>query len=322
MEQNKLISFVIPCYRSENTIGCVIDEVISVVQSMDGYDYEIICVDDFSPDNVYDVICRYSHENSHIKGLRFARNFGQHAALLAGIKESSGDMVVTIDDDGQCPVDHIEEMIRPLEEGYDISFARYGIKAQSIVKNIGSAINEYTTNVLVNKPKDIQLSNFMVFKRFIADEVSKYEGPYPYLSGLLFRSGQRVINVPMKERKRIAGSTNYSFKRMVSLWVSGFTAFSIKPLRFATYMGLFIAACGILYGVIIFVRRLLLQQMSVPGWSSIIVLTSVLGGLILFVLGIIGEYIGRIYMTVNQTPQFVIEKHINCEEESDVRINR
>lgn len=305
------LSFVIPCYRSEKTVAAVIDEIIDYVRQTGECDYEIIAVDDHSPDNVYGVLTGLAENNRRIKVIRFAKNFGQHAALLAGIRASLGDFVIVLDDDGQCPLDQLTGLLAPLHNGYDISIAQYGKKAQSRFKNFGSAVNEYSANILIDKPREIQMSNYMAFKRFIADEISRYDGPYPYLSGLLFRSDHNVANVPMKERVRTVGTSNYTFHKMFALWVSGFTAFSIKPLRFAIFAGSSIASLGLLYGLYIVIRKLFYNDLPIPGWSSLIVLTAFLGGLILLVLGIIGEYVGRIYMTVNQTPQYVVSERIN-----------
>lgn len=314
MESNrkKLISFVIPCYRSEQTVGAVIAEIFDTIGKMPKFDCEIIAVDDHSPDHVFEVLGNLSKQDSRIKLIRFAKNFGQHAGLLAGIRASVGDYVVTVDDDGQCPVDRLTEMIEPLENGWDISIAQYGKKKQSWFKNLCSKTNEIAANLLIDKPKHIQMGNFMAFKRFIAEEICRYTGPYPYLSGLFFRASVQVINIPMEERKRMQGGTTYTLKKLFALWINSFTAFSIKPLRAITVLGSFVACIGIIYGIVVLVRKLVNPAIAV-GWSSIIVLISILGGLILFSLGLIGEYVGRIYMSVNNTPQYVIGESVNLD---------
>ncbi len=303
------LSFVIPCYRSERTIEWVIQEIIEVTGKLNRT-YEIIAVDDNSPDHVYDVLAGLARENRNIKVIHFSKNFGQHAGLMAGIRSSVGDVVVVLDDDGQCPLDHLSDLILPLEKGWDIAIAQYGRKKQSFFKNVCSNLNEIAANILVDKPKDLQMGNFMAFKRFIADEISRYAGPYPYLSGLLFRSSGHLANVPMQERARMEGGTTYTLRKLFSLWLNSFTAFSIKPLRFASLAGMVIAAVGFFYGAVIIVQKLANPAVAV-GWSSLVVLQTILGGLILLVLGLIGEYLGRIYMSINQTPQYVIDQTIN-----------
>ena len=307
------LSFIIPCYRSEKTIESVVSEISETVKNLSIDDYEIIAVDDCSPDNVYEVLKKLSLTDPRIKAIRFSKNFGQHAGMIAGVQHSSGNICVFMDDDGQCPIDHLGELIKPLYEDFDVAIVEYGKKKQSLFKNIGSVFNEIVANLLIDKPKEIQMGNFMAFKRFVADEIARYKGPYPYISGLLFRSSARVINVPMEERERMEGGTTYTLKKLVALWVNSFTAFSIKPLRMATLAGSFAAILGLILAVVTVIRKIVTPIMTM-GWSSTISVILVLGGLILFVLGIIGEYIGRIYMSINETPQYVIaEKTGNLE---------
>lgn len=303
------ISFIIPCYKSEKTIGYVIDEISAMTERLIISNYEVICVDDCSPDNVYGALVKISNLNPNVRAIRFSKNFGQHAGIIAGIRYSRGNICVILDDDGQCPLDQIDALIQPLSQGYDVSMAFYSKKKQSLFKNAGSKFNDIVAKLLIDKPKDIQMTNFIAFKRFIADEISRYHGPYPYISGLLFRSSAKVINVPMEERERMAGGTTYTFKKLVALWTNSFTAFSIKPLRIATIVGSGAAVFGVILAVVTAVRKIIIPAITI-GWSSTISVILVLGGLILFVLGIIGEYIGRIYMSINETPQYVIaEKH-------------
>lgn len=307
------LSFIIPCYRSENTIGNVINEIRDTVKKISVDDYEIIAVDDCSPDNVYEVLKGLSSEDPHVRVMRFSKNFGQHAGMIAGVQHSKGNICVFLDDDGQCPIDRLDELIKPLYNGYDVAIVEYGKKNQSLFKNIGSTFNEIAANLLIDKPKDIQMGNFMAFRRFVADEIARYKGPYPYISGLLFRSSARVINVPLKERERMAGGTTYTFRKLVALWINSFTAFSIKPLRMAVIAGIFAAVIGLILAVVTVIRKIVTPVMTV-GWSSTISVILVLGGLILFVLGIIGEYIGRIYMSINETPQYVIAEMNNFDD--------
>lgn len=308
------ISFVIPCYRSEKTIGRVISEIINVVSNMDKTDYEIIAVDDNSPDRVFKVLGGIAKNDKKVKVVRLAKNFGQHAGMLAGLHFATGNICVFLDDDGQCPIDKLEELISPLYNDWDVAIAEYGIKKQSLFKNLGSIFNEIVANILIDKPKDIRMGNFIALKKYVAEELVYYSGPYPYVSGLLFRSSARVINVPMEERYRLEGGTTYTFRKLVALWLNSFTAFSIKPLRFATFIGSMFSVFGILFAVYVIIKKIRNPLITV-GWSSTMSVILILGGLILFVLGIIGEYIGRIYMSINRTPQYVIRERINIEDD-------
>lgn len=310
------ISFVIPCYRSECTIKKVIDEIICVVRKIDETDYEIIAVDDNSPDSVFEVLRKIAAEDKKIKAIRLAKNFGQHSGMMAGLHFATGNICVFVDDDGQCPIDKLEELIAPLHTSWDVSIAKYRKKKQSIFKNMGSVFNEIVANLLIDKPKNIRMGNFMAFKKYVADELTRYDGPYPYVSGLLFRSSAKIINVSMEERHRLEGGTTYTFRKLVALWLNGFTAFSIKPLRFATIVGGVFSISGIVYAFVIIVRKFIHPLIAI-GWSSTVSIVLILGGFTLFVLGIIGEYIGRIYMSINGTPQYVIRDKVNIEKETD-----
>lgn len=313
----KKLSFIIPCYRSENTIESVVREIIeNVLKLHGGYDYEIIAINDQSPDNVYEVLKRLAKENRKIKAVSMAKNFGQHAGMIAGVNLAAGDYIVFLDDDGQCPIDRLEDMISPLENGWDISIAQYGKKKQSMFKNMCSSINERAANLLIDKPRHLQMGNFMAIKRFVADEIKRYKGPYPYISGLLFRSSARIINVPMEERVRLEGNTTYTLKKLFSLWLNSFTAFSIKPLRMATFFGSLVSVTGFIYCIVVVCRKIMTPAIAV-GWSSLMAVLLLLGGMILLVLGLIGEYLGRIYMSLNETPQYVIRETVNVRDENE-----
>lgn len=311
MGENNLVSFVIPCYRSEKTIQRVVDEICEVVKEYE-YSYEIILINDFSPDNLMNVL-RELAENPCIKVISFSKNFGQHAGMLAGLRVAKGENVVILDDDGQCPVKHVNDLLKPLSEGYDAVFAEYGKKKQSAFKNLCSNIHGFVTNILTEKPNEIEMTNFIALSRTVVDEIIRYEGPYPIISGLIFRSVRRIANVPMPERERMEGGTNYNLRRLFELWLNTFSAFSIKPLRFAAFLGIMSSLGGLVFALVIIFRKIANASVTI-GWTSTIALNLILGGLILFVLGLMGEYIGRIYMTINSTPQYVIKECINIEE--------
>ena len=197
MAKKKLISFVIPCYASEGSVGLVIDEIRDVIrQRQDLYDYQIVAVNDSSPDHVMDVLRSYAARDPKVCAIDLAKNGGRHNALMCGCHFAEGDYVVFIDDDQQCPCDRFWDLIDPLVNGnYDVSIARYPQKKQSGFKNFGSRVNDMAANWLLGKSKDLKFSNFSVMKKFVRDEVIKYTNPYPYLSGLMLRSTGRVCNV-------------------------------------------------------------------------------------------------------------------------------
>jgi undecaprenyl-phosphate 4-deoxy-4-formamido-L-arabinose transferase len=317
MEKKIKISFVIPCYKSEHTIKPVTDEIINIVSMKKEYDYEIICVNDKSPDNVWDVLKELAGNNKKIKAINLCKNRNKTGAEMAGLGASTGDIVILMDDDGQCPMDRLWDLIKPLEDGHDVSMAKYNKYKQSKFKDFGTVFNRKMTEYVIDKPKDVYFTNFMAFRRYIVDEVIKYKNPYPYIEGLLLRTTSDFVNVPMEERNRKEGKSTFTFKKLVSMWFNGFTAFSIKPLRVSTLIGAITAFVGFIYGLYIIIVKLV-DPSNVPvGYSSIIAIMLFVSGLIMLMLGMIGEYIGRIYISINNSPQYVIKEELNIGDNDD-----
>lgn len=308
------ISFVIPCYRSEKTVQKVYTEIVEVLQQKKEYSYEIIMVNDASPDNVLKVLVDLSKLDANVKVIDCAKNMGKHAALMAGFRYVTGDYIVCVDDDYQCPVDRLWDLIKPLEEDYDVSIAKYGIKKQSRFKNFGSWMNGIMMTYMIGKPKELQFANFTAMKRFVVDEIVKYDNPYSYVNGLILRTTNKIANVPMEERKRLEGTGGYTLRKSLKLWINGFTAFSILPLRIAIYLGLFFSVIGFLTGIITVIRKLL-NPLILAGYTSTIAVMLFIGGIMLFMMGILGEYIGRIYMCINRAPQYIVRKTWNLGED-------
>lgn len=310
----KKISFVIPCYCSANTISDVVDEISSTMQELPDYCYEVVLVNDCSPDGTFQAIREICKKNPCVKGINLARNFGQHAALMAGFHNLTGDIVVCLDDDGQTPADEVGKLLQQIENGFDVAYASYEHKQHSGFRNFGSKVNKKMTEILLGKPKDLFISSYFAAKRYIIDEMIRYEGCYPYVIGLVLRATKNICNVPVNHRRREQGQSGYTLGKLLSLWMNGFTSFSVKPLRIATYFGVACAGAGFCYLLAIIVRYALLQSAPM-GWSSIVALMLIMGGVILLVLGMIGEYIGRIYMCVNATPQFLVKEVITYKTE-------
>lgn len=301
------ISFVIPCYRSEKTIENVVGEISRTMQNSEQYSYEIILVNDSSPDKTYEVLCKLAEQDDHIIAVNLAKNFGQHAALMAGFHQVTGDVVVCLDDDGQTPADEVGKLLDKIEEGYDVVYASYEHKQHSGFRNWGSRLNGKMTEIMLGKPKELSVTSYFAAKRFIIEEMKRYQCCYPYVIGLVLRSTRNICNVPVMHRAREEGRSGYTLTKLLSLWMNGFTSFSVKPLRMATYLGAFSAVCGFIYIIEIVVRYFFLQTAPM-GWSSTMAVMLLLGGVILIVLGLIGEYVGRIYMCANAAPQFVVKE--------------
>ena len=303
------ISFVIPCYRSENTVGGVVDEIVETITAHGGYDYEIILVNDNSPDRVIDTIKALSAANPKVKGLDLSRNFGQHSAIMAGFTYLTGDIVVCLDDDGQTPANEVGKLLGKLEEGYDVCYASYGKKQHSGFRNFGSKVNELMTRIMLGKPKELKVSSYFAAKRFIVDDMLRYEQSYAYVIGLVLRATKNVANVEVNHRARSVGESGYTLAKLFSLWFNGFTAFSIKPLRIATGIGCFCACSGFLYGIYTIIKKLVLVDVQ-AGFSALMSVLVFIGGMIMLMLGLIGEYIGRIYICMNNSPQYVIREKV------------
>lgn len=310
----KKVSFVIPCYRSEKTLEHVVAEINDKMKELIAYSYEIVLVNDCSPDGTLAVIRRLCEADERIKGISFAKNFGQHAALMAGIRQSEGDYVVCLDDDGQTPANEVDKLLEKLDEGFDAVYAKYEHKQHSLYRNLGSKVNEIMTRVMLEKPRKLYVSSYFAIRRFVAEDMIRYENSYPYVIGLVLRATKNITNVIVRHREREEGSSGYTFKKLINLWFNGFTAFSVKPLRIATALGVFSACAGFLYGVYTIIKRLV--NPTVPmGFSALMAALVFFGGMIMIMLGLIGEYIGRIYISINNSPQYVIRERMNCGEE-------
>ena len=315
MEENKkLISFVIPCYASEHSVALVIQEIRDTVAQRPEYDYEVVAVNDCSPDNVLEVLKAEAERDYKVKVLDLAKNGGRHSALMAGYHVARGDYVCCLDDDCQCPLDRFWDLLAPLErDEADVAIAKYTKKKESGIKNLGSWVNDVGSTWLLNKPRELHFSNFSVMRRFIRDQVIRYQNPYPYVSGLMFQATSRVVNVVMEDRERTIGVGHYTLRKSLALLINAFTSFSVKPLRLAIYVGFATAGAGFLYGIWTIIRRLL-RPMIPAGYSSLMAVLLFVGGTLMILLGIIGEYIGRIYICINNAPQFVVRQSYNLDD--------
>lgn len=309
----QLISFVIPCYRSEKTIKGVVEEVMTAAEALANDTYEIILVNDGSPDDTFSVIKSLCEADSRIKGINLSKNFGQHAALMAGFRHVKGNIVVCLDDDGQTPAGEVGKLIAGIEEGADVVYARYDHKRHSWFRNFGSKLNELMTRVMLGKPKKLYISSYFAARRFVIDEVVRYENAYPYVIGLVLRATKNIANVDVTHRERAIGTSGYTLGKLINLWVNGFTSFSVKPLRIATMIGALCAFLGFCYGIYTIIKKFV--NPAVPmGFSSLMAAVVFIGGMQMLLLGLIGEYIGRIYVCMNNSPQYVIREIINMEK--------
>lgn len=304
----KKISFVIPCYRSERTIETVVKEIRETVSARaQDFDYEVVLVNDCSPDNVWQVIQKLAQDDPKIKGICLAKNFGQHSALMAGYGHATGDYIVSLDDDGQTPASETFKLVNKLEEGYDVVYGYYQHAAQHLFRRLGSWVNKKMAENIIGQPRSLKTTSFFIMRDFIAKEIVNYKHPFAYISGLVFRATKNLGNVEVQHRRRLEGRSGYTIAGLIGLWINGFTAFSVKPLRAATYIGLFCAIAGFAAGIFVVYQKLTHPEVPV-GYSSILASLMFIGGMIMLLLGLIGEYVGRIYICMNQSPQYVIRE--------------
>lgn len=303
----KKISLVIPCFNSELSIGKVVKEIIDEVEA--SWSYEIVLVNDFSLDSTWEEIIKLCDSNRNIKGISLAKNFGQHSALMAGFREVTGEIVIALDDDGQTPPKELGKLIQKIEEGHDVVYAKYSEKEHSLFRNLGSEVNKKMAEYLIEKPKALYVSSYFAARRFVIDEIIKYDKPFPYVIGLILRTTKNIVNVEVMHNKRETGKSGYNLKKLFSLWFNGFTAFSVKPLRVATIIGVVMGGGGFLFMLYTIINKMLNPHVPI-GWSSIMASIMLIGGIILFMLGLIGEYIGRIYICINNSPQYVVKERV------------
>ena len=273
----------------------------------------MILVNDGSKDDSESVCIELFKKYDFIKFIALRKNFGEHNAVMAGLNHCTGSYAVIMDDDFQNPPSEVIKLINKIKDGYDVVFSRYDKKKHHFFRNIGSSFNNIVASLLIRKPSGLYLSSFKAINRFVIDEVIKYSGPYPYIDGLIFRVTNKYATVLVKHEKRGDGKSGYTLTKLVSLWLNMFTNFSILPLRIATLVGFVFAMVGVVTAVYFIIEKTLNPDLPI-GWASLIVSVFLIGSIQMFALGMIGEYLGRLFIKTNGDPQFVIRSTINCEE--------
>lgn len=310
------VSVAIPCYNSAKTIATVVDELRQVFRQRPEYDYQIILVNDGSKDNTFEVITALCRDDDKITGVDLSRNFGQTVAKMAALTYVAGDVLVYMDDDGQHPADQIFSLVDKVLEGYDLVYARFGHKHHSVFKRFTSWLNGKVLQINGTKPKNIVLSSYYAMNRMAVEALKKYKSPFPSMGGYLSHVAKTYANVDMEHRDRLAGQSNYTLGKMLKLWFTGFTNFSTVPLRLGACVGIFCAVLGFLTGAIVIIRKLINPAIA-AGYTSSIAVQFFIGGIIMILLGLCGEYIGRIYMTVSDMPQYEVRQVIEAKDTED-----
>jgi len=297
------LSIIVPVYRGASTIGRLV-EAVSQLKPAGGI--EIILVNDGSPDESGDV-CRRLAETATVPltYIEHARNFGEHNAVMTGLRHARGAYVINMDDDLQNPP---EEVIRLYDHarlgGWDVVYARYAKKEHEGWRNLGSRFANHVADSLLDKPKGLYLSSFRCMSAMVVREVTKYSGPYPYIDGLIMQVTQRISSIEVAHYARADGVSNYNMRRLVRLWLNLATNFSVLPLRLAIFAGVAMGALGFLLALVVIIEAMFFETPS--GWASSMMLMLLIAGVQFTILGVMGEYVGRAFLSANGKPQGVV----------------
>ncbi len=308
MASKKLIplSIVIPVYKSESSLEELVDRTFT---SLKDFLLEIVLVNDGSPDRSHLVCVKLQKKYpKQLTYLRLAKNFGEHNAVITGLRYVTSDFALIMDDDNQNSPDDVRHMFSAmLSQEADVVFGDYRQKQHSLFRNLGSQFNDLIATWMLGKPKDLYLCSFKLMNRFVINEVIRYHGPYPYIDGLILRCTSALVSVEVSHQPRQSGASNYTFVKLIRLWLAMFTNFSILPLRVSAVIGFTVAFLSFIYaGVIVYEK--IVHDITTVGWSSLFIALTFFSGVQLMSLGLIGEYLGRLFLTENKTPQSVVRE--------------
>jgi undecaprenyl-phosphate 4-deoxy-4-formamido-L-arabinose transferase len=316
------LSIVVPAYRSADCLPALAQAVTSAL-GPNGADlsHELILVNDGSPDPTWDVIERLCHEHPEVIGVDLRKNFGQDNAILTGLRLARGRAVAIMDDDLQHNPADLPALLAQLDAGADVVYADFRVKRQAAWKNLGSWFNGKVAEWVLDKPPDIYLSPYKVIRREVAELISRYDGPEPYVDGLLFQVTSRFAQMPVEHHPRYSGHGHYNLARSIIIWSRLATGFSVRPLRIVTLCGLTLGALGGVLAVVVAAYRLLYPERfatAIAGWASLMVGVLVVGGIQMVFLGVLGEYAGRMYTAVaGKKPQATVRTILNAYAEID-----
>lgn len=298
----KEISVVIPVYNSES---CVRKLTEQLAEALRNFDYEQIMVNDCSRDKSWEKICGIVNDNFPVKAVNLRKNSGQDNAIFAGLLQAEGSYVVIMDDDLQHSPYDIPKLYEAVKKGYDVCYADFPRKKQKVWKNMGSWLNGKTAEIIINKPSGIYLSPFKIIKSDVVKLMLESANLFPYIDGLIFQVTKNIIQISVEHHKRDSGTSNYTFRKSVQVFNKLLFGFSILPLKISSILGFFSSLIGFILAVYYLVEHFI-EKSTVEGWTTIVLLILILGGLILLSLGVIGEYIGRMYLTINNNLRFSV----------------
>jgi glycosyltransferase involved in cell wall biosynthesis len=298
------LSIVIPVYRGAGTIERLVD-ALSALHPAGGL--EIVLVNDGSPDNS-DEVCQELVQRATLPltYVEHARNFGEHNAVMTGLRHARGAYVITMDDDLQNPPEEVIHLYDHARLGHwDVVYTRYSVKQHAGWRNLGSRFANAVADRLLDKPRGLYLSSFRCMSAFVVQAVMRYQGPYPYVDGLIMQVTQRIDSIEVRHLPRVEGRSNYNLARLVRLWLNLATSFSLAPLRLAVYAGVFMALLGAA-GVVATIAEALILRDTPSGWASTMTVILLVAGVQSMILGVLGEYVGRTFLSANGKPQSTV----------------
>ena len=308
------LSIVVPVYRGADTIGRLV-AALSELDAEGGL--EVVLVNDGSPDDSA-AVCRalLAAARIPITYVEHARNYGEHNAVMTGLRHARGDYVITMDDDLQNPPEEVVRLYDHARHGnWDVVYTRYAVKEHAGWRNLGSAFANKVADWLLDKPKGLYLSSFRCMSALVVSAVTRYSGPYPYVDGLIMEVTQRIDSIEVKHLPRAGGRSNYTMKRLVLLWLNLATSFSLAPLRVAVVAGAFMAFLGVL-GAVATIAEALITRDTPDGWASTMTVVLLVSGVQSMILGVLGEYVGRTFLSANGKPQGTV-RHVEHSRNED-----
>ena len=305
------LSLVIPVYNGSRTIGALVEHATKIFGSTS---CEIVLVNDGSEDDSETVCAQLARKfPQSVTFVHLSRNFGEHSAVLAGFTQARGRYIAVLDDDGQNPPEEIVRMLDELKrKNYDVVYGHYIEKKHSWFRNLGSRFNDRIATLMLHKPKDLYLSSFKVMNRFLVNEIIKYRGPYPYTDGLIYRVTRNIGQIPVEHRVSQSGRSRYTLRRLVRLWLNMFLNFSIKPLRVSVYVGLLASCLSVVALIAILIDKLWITPDLTVGIPTVLGSVVFFSGVQLMILGLVGEYLGRLYLDQTGTPQYIVRYSIQA----------
>lgn len=301
------LSIIVPCYNSMPILKTMVSETIREIEKIPVDDYEIILVNDCSPKpETIGFLKEIADTFGNIKVVDLARNGGQANAQVAALHYVTGDAVLNMDDDMQTHPKNIPLLFQKFQEGYDLVIGKYPHKRHSFYRRVLTKMDDRFETVFLKKPKDISFTSFWLVRRYITDEIIKYNAPYSFMEGLFLRTAGKIANVEVEHFERQEGTSGYNFGKLVKLW-SNFTGFTVLPLRISGFVGIIAAACAVIWAIVLIIKRI--AGVAMPsGYTSLMCMLLLAFGVIMACIGLLGEYVGRVFMVLNQTPQFVLKE--------------